>query len=248
MRSSPMPVSIDGRGNGNARAGWAFLELHEHQVPDLDEPVAIFVGRTGRPAGDRWSMVVEDLRTRPARSGIAHPPEIVRAGDPDDPVIAETGHLAPDPHRLVVFRVYGHHQAVLGEGKILGDQLPGIRDRLLLEVVAKTEIPQHLEKRVMPRGVADIVEVVVLAAGAHAFLRRRGTHVVPLLLAGEHVLELHHARVGEHQRGIIARHQRRALDHAVFIAGEVVEEGGADVVAAGHGTLARFPGMRNPRT
>ena len=87
----------------------------------------------------------------------------------------------------------------------------------------------------MPRGVADVVQVVVLAAGADAFLRRGGADVGALLLAGEHVLELHHAGVGEHQRGVVARHQRRAFDHLVPVAGEVVEEGGADVVAAGHG-------------
>jgi hypothetical protein len=34
----------------------------------------------------------------------------------------------------------------------------------------------------------------------------------------------------------VARHQRRAFDHRVPVAGEVVEEGGADVVAAGRGS------------
>jgi hypothetical protein len=104
--------------------------------------------------------------------------------------------------------------------------------------LSDVEIPQHLEEGVVPRGVADIVEVVVLAAGAHAFLRRRRTRVGALFLAGEHVLELHHAGVREHQRRVVARHQRAALDHGVAVAGEVVEEGGADVVARGHGAVA----------
>src|SRR3546814_10324600 len=51
--------------------------------------------------------------------------------------------------------------------------------------------------------------VVVLATRAHAFLRGGGTAVGALLVAGEDVLELHHARVGEQQRRIVARHQRR---------------------------------------
>ena len=59
----------------------------------------------------------------------------------------------------------------------------------------------------MPRGVADIVEVVVLAAGAHAFLRRGGAQIGALLDAGEDVLELHHAGIGEHQGRVVARHQ-----------------------------------------
>ncbi len=62
-------------------------------------------------------------------------------------------------------------QAILGKGEILGEQLPGELDRALLEIIAEGEIPEHLEEGVMARGVADIVEIVVLAAGAHAFLR-----------------------------------------------------------------------------
>ena len=104
-----------------------------------------------------------------------------------------------------------------------------------LEVVAEAEIAQHFEEGVVPGGVADIVQVVVLAAGADAFLRRGGADVGPLLLAGEDVLELHHAGVGEHQRRVVARHQRRARHRRVAVAGEIVQEGGADVVAAGHG-------------
>ena len=55
--------------------------------------------------------------------------------------------------------------------ELLGDQVPGKLDGLFLEIVAEREIAEHLEEGVMARGVADIFEVVVLAAGAHAFLR-----------------------------------------------------------------------------
>ncbi len=60
----------------------------------------------------------------------------------------------------------------------------------------------------MAGGVADIVEIVVLAAGADAFLRRWSRAVGALFRAGEDVLELHHARIGEQQRRIVARHKR----------------------------------------
>ena len=112
-------------------------------------------------------------------------------------------------------------------------------DRLLLEIIAKTEIAQHLEKRVVPRGVADIVQIVVLAAGADAFLRADSAGVWTLFLAGEDVLELHHPGIGEHQGGIVARHQRRAFDDLVATTVEIIEEGGADVVAAGHDVFLR---------
>jgi len=45
--------------------------------------------------------------------------------------------------------------------------------------------------------IADIFQVVVLAAGPHAALRGRRARVRPALLAEEHVLELHHAGVGK---------------------------------------------------
>ena len=70
----------------------------------------------------------------------------------------------------------------LSRPKSLCDQFPGVGDRRFLEVVAETEIAQHLEESVVTGGVADIVEIVVLAAGADAFLRRgraRRTGAVP---------------------------------------------------------------------
>jgi hypothetical protein len=70
-------------------AAGKLLELHEHQVPDLDEAVAVGVGRAGRAAGNMRPMVVENLRARAARAEVAHLPEIVGAGDPDDPAVGE---------------------------------------------------------------------------------------------------------------------------------------------------------------
>jgi hypothetical protein len=42
---------------------------------------------------------------------------------------------------------------------------------MVLEIVAEREVAEHLEEGVMTRGIADVVEVIVLAAGAHALLR-----------------------------------------------------------------------------
>ena len=86
----------------------------------------------------------------------------------------------------------------------------------------------------MARGVADIVEVVVLAARAHAFLRGDRARIGTLLKAGEDVLELHHAGIGEHQRRIVARHERRRRHDRVAVAGEIVEEARSDLVDAAH--------------
>ena len=140
----------------------------------------------------------------------------------------------------------GDQQAVLRQAVVLGHQVPGVGDGEVLEIVAEAEIPQHLEEGMVAGGVADVIEVVVLAAGADAFLRGGGADVGPLLLPGEDILELHHAGVGEHQRRVVARHQRRAGHRRVAVAGEVVQEGGADVVAAGHGRQM-CPGMSRKR-
>src|SRR5262249_13996785 len=99
---------------------------------------------------------------------------------------------------------------------------------------AEREVAEHLEEGVMPRGVADIVEIVVLAAGAHAFLRRDRALVGPLFEPGEDVLELHHAGIVEHQGSVVARHQRRRRSGRWAGLGKVVDKALADIVDAAH--------------
>ena len=128
----------------------------------------------------------------------------------------------------------GDHQPVRRQPEFLGDEIPGELDGAVLEIVAEREVAEHLEEGVMARGVADIVEVVVLAAGAHAFLRGGGARIGALLEAGEDVLELHHAGIGEHQGGIVARHERGRRHDLVAVPGEIVEEARPDLVDAAH--------------
>src|SRR3546814_10578847 len=82
--------------------------------------------------------------------------------------------------------------------------------------------------------VADIVEVVVLAAGADAFLARGRGRIGARLQTGEDVLERDHAGVDEHQRRIVVRHQRRRRDDLMPVTPEIIEEGAADVVGRSH--------------
>ena len=58
------------------RAVGRAVVLHEHQVPDLDVAIAVFVGRARRSARHLRAMIKEDLAARPAGAGIAHGPEI----------------------------------------------------------------------------------------------------------------------------------------------------------------------------
>ena len=231
------------RGLGQVEAGRLvdLLVLHEDEVPDLDPAVAVLVRAARRPARDVGAVIVEDLRARAARAGVAHGPEIVAGADPDDAPLVEPGDLAPQLERLVVAGVDRDQEPVPVEAVFLGDQVPGELDRQRLEVVAEAEIAQHLEEGVVPGGVADIVEVVVLAAGAHAFLRGRRPVVGPLLGAGEHVLELHHAGIGEQQGRVVVRHERRRAHHLMAVAAEILEEGGADLVRGRHVSTVRRP-------
>ena len=113
-----------------------------------------------------------------------------------------------------------------------GDQLPGELDRLRLEVVAEREVAEHLEEGVVARRRSDVLEVVVLAGHPQALLHRDGARVLGRRCAGEVVLELDHAGVGEQQRRVAVRHERRARDGAVTAVAEIVDETLADLGAA----------------
>src|SRR5205085_2034224 len=113
--------------------------------------------------------------------------------------------------------------------QLFGDELPGEADRVALEVIAKGKVSEHLEEGVMPRGVADLLEVIVLATRSDALLHRgRASSTRRLLLPEKYSLELHHARVGKHQRRVVRRHHRRARVDDVPVLFEVLGESLAD--------------------
>ncbi len=146
----------------------------------------------------------------------------------------QPGDLFPEIEGVVVFRIDRRHQTLLVETELLGDQIPGKLNGKRLEIVAKGEVAEHLEEGVVPGSVADIVEVVVLAAGAHTFLRSHGAAVWALFQPREDVLELHHPRIGEHQGRIIARDERRGRHDLMAMALEVIEKSRSNFVNADH--------------
>ena len=214
------------------------LVLHEDEIPDLDEAIAIGIRAAGRAAPKLGTVIVKDLRAGPARTRVAHGPEIVAAGDAQDLAVGKARDLAPECSRLIVIGEDGDQQPLLVESEILGDQIPRKLDRALLEIIAEGEVTEHLEEGVVARGEADVLEIVVLAAGANAFLRRRGARIGRLLGAGEDVLERHHARIGEHERGIVARHKGTGRHDLVIQAAKELEKARADVVHARRASTA----------
>ncbi len=239
-------AGVDARlGQGMHDAGLVAIELHEDVVPDFDVAVAILVFAAGRAAPDVLAVVVEDLGARAAGAGVAHHPEIVRGvaralvvADADHALRRHADFLRPDVVGLVVLGIHRDPELVGRQAIDIDQQFPGVLDGVALEIVAEAEVAQHLEEGVMPRRVADVFQVVVLAAGAHAFLRRRGAVVAALVEAEEHVLELVHPGVGKQQRRIVVRHQRTGGHDLVALRGKKIEELLADFGAFHGGTQA----------
>ena len=179
--------------------------LHEHEVPELD--VAVLVDGRATSRAELGAHVDEDLRVVPAGPGIGHAPEVRLVSEPLDPLDRQPDDVAPDRGGIVVGGVHRDPEQLRIEAPHPRHQLPRPRDRLGLEVVAEAEVPHHLEEREVPVGAADVVEVVVLAAGADALLDRDRARVRRRLVADEVGLERHHARDGE-EHGAIDRERR----------------------------------------
>ena len=119
---------------------------------------------------------------RTAGAGVAHHPEIVfLAAGNDMQVRVETGSGKQPRPMVVSFLV--ELGRVTGAGFIDGrvnamgrklpnssHQFPSPLDGFFFEVITETPVPQHLKERVVIGVETNVVEVVVLAAGANALL------------------------------------------------------------------------------
>ncbi len=233
------------------RAVRRLVVLHEHEVPELHEPVA--VGVVERPAvrSELRAAVVVQLAARSAGAGVAHLPEVVLVAEALDALHRDADDLVPDLLGLVVALVDGDPDALGVEAPDLGDELPAVGDRQLLEVVPEAEVAEHLEEDEVALGPPDVVEVVVLAAGAHALLRAHRTGERRRLVAHEVRLERHHpGDVEEHRR--VVRDEARRGDRCVLAPCEEVDERLAELVGGarrrGHRSWRAYlgPGTREP--
>ena len=154
-------------------------------------------------------MIPEYFRGRATRSGVTHSPEIVIITEPGHSRRIEADLVDPDVFGFIIAFVDRDPESFLRQFQDLCQKLPGESDCLFLEVIAKTEVTEHLEESVVPCGIADIVEIVVFAAGANATLAARCTGIAAVFPERKSLLELNHPGIGEQQRRIIVRHQRR---------------------------------------
>ena len=249
-------AGVNGR-RGERGAGAVLLEvvLHEDEVPDLQQRAALLqrhelvqrkVVLATLPIADAPQVHV-DLAVRPRRPRVRHLPEVVLVAETVDALSRNPGHLPPELARFVVGVVDGDVDPLRRDPQPLfpGHPFPGVADGILLEVVTEGEVAEHLEERVVPGGVTDLLEVVVLPAGPHALLARDRAGIVPPLQTLEHALELHHPRVGEQERGVVGRHQRRAWHLSMAARGgfEVIEEGAADLSGTHGGNILSATGQ-----
>ena len=202
------------------------VELHEHAVPNFNPAVAVFFGAAGNAAPDFFAVVVENFGTRAAGAGVAHLPEVVgrvfRAfvvADADDALGRHTDFVQPDVIGFVVFGIHGRQEFFFGDVQPFGgsEEFPSEVDGVAFEVVAEGEVAHHFKEGVVAGGVADVFQVVVFAACAHAFLRGGSAVVGAFVEAEEYVFKLVHTGVGKQQGRVVVRHERgRANDGVAF--------------------------------
>ncbi len=209
------------------------VELHEDEVPDLDDLRMALVDHLAAGYGGDFGLVAEvevDFGTRPARTRLAHLPEIVV------PVAADDVVLGQETPPIIVGLLVERHAVLLrtlehGGVHTLGGQLidvvqklPRPLDGLLLEIIAVRPVAEHLEHGVVVGIVAHLLQVVVLAGDTQALLRIGRPRKLAGSVAEENILELVHTRVGEHQRRVALDDHRRRGDDGMALALEKIEK------------------------
>src|SRR5579884_785222 len=139
--------------------------LHEDEVPDLQEALAITTRLTISPATTvLYPAIIINLRvwsTR-SRSPWRSPPVIFQAYNR---LIWITGHLVPIDRCFIIIGMDRGIQTIRGQAYSLCQKLPGKGNRLTLKVIADREIAKHLEK-----GQRALIAHLVDIGRAEAFL------------------------------------------------------------------------------
>ena len=223
---------------GEVAEGAVFLGivLNEDEVPDLDAEVGVHVDELAAGVAVRGHVDME-FGAGTAGSGFAHHPEVVFDVSVDDVDFRiEPGFFKMSGPEVPGFLIElgwvafgrsidGGVKPVGGESPALDDEFPRPVDGFFFEVVAEGPVPEHFEKGVVVGVVADILEVVVLAAGADAFLGigRAGRVVGSLLGAEEIGHKLVHPGVREEEPGRLRQDGSRGDDGVLFFLKEIQE-------------------------
>ena len=226
----------------------AAVVLHEHEVPDFDDLRVVLVHQfaSGHLGFLFFRARVDvDLRAGTAGTRIAHFPEIVMLVAVQDVVFRQE--LFPVGGGFVVaFEAFfgtsledGGIQVLRVDFQHVHQVFPGPGNGFFLEVVAERPVAQHLEHGVVVGVVADLLQVVVLAADAKALLRVGHPFVFRRVVAQNDVLELVHSRIGKHQCGVVLDYHGSGGHDVVTLALEETLERVSDFVCSQH-ILCKF--------
>ena len=213
------------------------VELNEDQIPDLDTAGIIGVDETTLGVAVRREIDVK-FGTGTAGTRLAHHPEVVLFVSVNNlDLRIEALFFKDSGPEVVGFLVElggiafgrgidGRIEAIGRDAPPVRDQLPGPLDGFLLEVIAEAPVTEHFKEGVVVGVVTHILEIIVFAAGANAFLGVSSTwRIIGCGLSSEEIRdELIHPRVGEQQvRG--CRHQASRGHHGVLLFCEKIEKG-----------------------
>ena len=198
--------------------------MHEHEVPDLDITIPILIRRTWRATGDIRTVIVENLAARAARPGVTHRPEIIFFAQAPETLRIDFYFLEPNVGGFIIVLKDGNPELVSRKAQGTRQEVPTVLNRFAFEVVAKTEVAEHFEERVVASRIAHVLQIIVFTACPHTALRRCRTAVAACVLTQEHVLELHHSGVREQQRRVIARYQWSARNDLVAVITEELQK------------------------
>src|SRR5207249_9955052 len=134
-------------------------------------------------------LIEMNLGAGPARPRVGHRPEVVLLAEADNAGPLHARDASPQGLGFVILGENGDPEPAGRDAQGARDPFPREGDGVLLEVVAKREIAEHLEEGVVAGGPADLLEIVVLARDAQALLNARRARVGTLLEAQECVLE-----------------------------------------------------------
>src|SRR5450759_5915468 len=206
-RSGAMPSGF----RPTASSGWATTTSGRWVTPVRVARFPRSTSTWARPTASRAARlavgrahVEVDLGNRATRTGVTHLPEVVVA-HPLDAVGRNPDGIAPDLFGLVVTLVDCDPQPVAIHPENFGDELPGIGNGQILEVIPEAEVPQHLKEGDVPAGGADNVDIDC----PETLLDRGGPGPRGRLIPDEEGLERHHAGDGEQNRRVVGNQAGR---------------------------------------
>src|SRR3989337_1562876 len=122
------------------------IELHEDEVPELQISVAVTPHAAfGTAATHPFPLIDHNLRTGATGAGLSHGPEVVLFSKPDNPFLRNTD-SSPEMEGLVVFKVDGDPHPLLGQSKLVDEEIPCHLNGLFLKIVPKRKVPEHFKE------------------------------------------------------------------------------------------------------